>query len=93
MSREICILQQDTPEQGGLQVNVTSTIGIQPIMGAAVKIFSGQTQVEDLDNGQFRPDAGNPASGAAVCVLSGAKPAAAFCGIYDPGGGAGLPSS
>ncbi len=48
MSREICILQQDTPEQGGLQVNVTSTIGIQPIMGAAVKIFSGQTQVEDL---------------------------------------------
>lgn len=48
MSREICILQQDTPEQGGLQVNVTSTIGIQPIMGAAVKIFSGQTQVEEL---------------------------------------------
>ena len=48
MSREICILQQDTPEQGGLQVNVTSTIGIQPIAGAAVKIFSGQTQVEEL---------------------------------------------
>ena len=48
MSREICILQQDTPEQGGLQVNVTSTIGIQPIAGAAVKIFSGQTQEEEL---------------------------------------------
>lgn len=48
MKKEISILQQDTPDQGELQVNVTSTIGIQPITNAIIRIFSGETQVEEL---------------------------------------------
>ena len=56
MKKEISILQQDTPDQGELQVNVTSTIGIQPITNAIIRIFSGRNAGGRTDDRHFRSD-------------------------------------
>lgn len=48
MKKQLAILQQDTPDQGELRINVTSTLGIQPVKNATIRIFSGTNQVEEL---------------------------------------------
>lgn len=51
MQEEFSALQQDTPETGRLRIDVTSTIGIQPIENATIQIYSGETLI-----GEFTTD-------------------------------------
>lgn len=48
MRDQVSILQQDTPDQGGLRIEVTSTIGIQPVTNATIQIYSGGSLLEQF---------------------------------------------
>lgn len=48
MRNQVSVLQQDTPDQGELRIDVTSTIGIQPVENATIQIYSGGSLLEQV---------------------------------------------
>ena len=78
------VQQNENVDRGRLQVNVTSTLGLQPVVNARVGIaYTGESQrlLEELQtdsSGQTEADAGRTAGR----VFPGTRSAAAFFRIY-----------
>ena len=83
------VQQNENVDRGRLQVNVTSTLGLQPVVNARVGI--AYTSVGRIADRFIRSDGGCDAGRTAGRVFPGTGSAAAFFRIYGDRAGRRLP--